>query len=110
MKAALAAAVAALAAPAAAQDLPRFDVEAHCRAVASFGGNYSAVLDRGCFDLEQKAYDGLKGAWPSLPGSVRDHCTGVATFGGRGSYSLLEGCVKLETEATGNNAGRSFKY
>lgn len=31
--------------PAVAQELPRFNVEGHCKQVASFGGSYSASLD-----------------------------------------------------------------
>ena len=44
---------------AAAQGLPRYDVEAHCDQVASFGGNPSEMIRQGCFQQEQAAYDKL---------------------------------------------------
>jgi len=47
--------------------IPRSDVEQHCEAVASFGGTYSATMDRACMQQEQGAYDGLKTLWSHLP-------------------------------------------
>lgn len=89
-----------------AQDLPRYDVAAHCAEVASFGGDHSAVLEKGCFAVEQESYDALKPKWPELPEAMRAHCGKVAEFGG-GSYQMLKGCVDMETEASGEN---TFKY
>lgn len=100
----------ALAGPAFASELPRFDVEAHCKKVASFGGAYSASLDESCFSMEQEAYNGLKPEWGGLPASVRQHCENVAAFGGDGSYSLLESCVQMEVESAGANSKRKFKF
>ncbi|WP_406871595.1 hypothetical protein WHT83_14845 [Aminobacter sp. P9b] len=93
-----------------ASELPRFDVESHCKAVASFGGTYSASLDESCFSMEQAAYDGLKPIWPDLPASVARHCAEVAAFGGPGSYSLLESCIRMEVDAAGANSNRKFKF
>jgi hypothetical protein len=88
--------------------IPRFDVEQHCEAVASFGGTYSAMMDRACMQQEQGAYDGLKPQWPDLPETVRAHCTEVAAFGGPGSYLMLESCVHMELDAMEEDGG--FKY
>lgn len=79
-------------------EMPRYDVETHCRTVASFGGSYSAALDKACMEMEQKAYDALKPVWPQA-GAAGAHCDEVARFGGTGSYSLLETCIDMETTA-----------
>ncbi|MFN4142773.1 hypothetical protein [Aestuariivirga sp.] len=89
---------------------PRFDVESHCKKVASFGGEYSASLFRGCMDMEQDAYNKLKGAWGGLPATMRRHCEKVARFGGGGSYSILSGCVDMELDASNQNANEKFEY
>jgi hypothetical protein len=94
----------------AAGDVPRFDVERHCKEVASFGGTYSAALDKSCFDMEQSAYDNLKARWSEVSSSMAAHCSEVAAFGGPGSYSLLESCIRMESEAAGSVGGREFKY
>jgi hypothetical protein len=87
----------------AAAEMPRHDVEAHCTEVAGFGGEYSAMMYDGCFDMEQGAYDNLKARWDALPGSMRNHCNEIATFGGPGSYAMLEGCVQMEEQAVGTD-------
>lgn len=96
--------------PAQASDVPRFDVETHCRKVASFGGTYSASIDKTCFEGEQDAYDKLKPIWGSLPEATAAHCTKVAGFGGTGSYSILETCVRMELDAAGAVGNRQFKF
>lgn len=93
-----------------AQELPRFDVKAHCKVIANFGGSYSAITERGCFQMEQASYDSLKGPWASLPERMKTHCIEIAKFGGTGNYMTLEGCVKLELEATQANEGSEFKF
>lgn len=98
------------AAPALAGDMPRFDVEKHCAKVASFGGTYSASMDKSCFDGEQAAYDKLKPIWGELPDATTAHCLRVARFGGPGSYTMLESCVRMELEAAGSVGGRQFKF
>ena len=97
-------------APTFAQELPRFDVKAHCLSVANFSGAYSAVIEKGCFDLEQSSYDLLKPNWQDLPSPMREHCTQVASFAGPGSYQILQGCVQMEQEASGQNETSTFDY
>lgn len=94
---------------AAAQDMPRFDVDAACREVASFGGTYSASTDRSCFAGEQEAYDALKPKWAAVPPGVRAECTKIAAFGSP-SYAMLKSCIESELDARAANRGRAFNY
>jgi len=89
-------------------EMPRYDVEAHCREIASFSGDYSAMMYDGCFDMEQAAYDTLKVRWDGLPATMRSHCDQIATFAGAGSYSMLEGCVQMEEQASSTD--NTFEY
>lgn len=98
--------VAGLASPAIGQEMPRFDVEAHCTSVKEFAGG-SEVLYNSCVGQEQRFYDGLKGRWAEVPEATRRHCIDVAEFGG-GSYMMLSSCVDQELEAAGSTP--TFKY
>lgn len=100
--------LALLAATAQANELPRFDVEAQCEQVASFGGDFSNTTYNGCIQMEQSAYNRLRENWASLPGNIRRQCVEVATFGGPGSYSTLGGCVDMEVQAGSNRQSFSF--
>lgn len=97
-----------LSATAHAQEIPRFDVEAHCNAVASFGGDFSNMTYNGCVDMEQSSYNGLKGRWSEIPAATRRECINIATFGGTGDYMTLEGCIDMEMAAAGNQSTFSF--
>jgi hypothetical protein len=92
------------------QSVPRYNVDAHCKEVASVGGNYSEMLFGACMDEEQGSYNSLKPAWSHLPGAMRAHCDEVATVGGSGSYMLLKACVDQEQAAARSNANKSFHY
>jgi len=87
---------------------PRYDVEAHCKEVANFGGSYSASLDNACLEQEQNAYDGLKANWAEVPIKAREHCDEIARFGGHGSYNLLQACIQQEVKARGTRP--KFRY
>ena len=89
-------------------DMPRFDVEAHCKEIASYGGSFSESLNRSCFDMEQAAYDSLKPDWDGLPSAMQLHCEDIARYAGSGSYSLLESCVQQEAKAA--SAAKTFRY
>jgi hypothetical protein len=97
-------------APAEAQDVPRFDVEKHCKQLAGLGGSYSATMDETCFDMEQKAYNAVKSQWLGIPKHTPKHCAQMAGLGGSGSYSMLQTCLDMETTAASNSKGRKFKY
>lgn len=94
--------------PAAAQDMPRYDVAAYCDQIAAFGGAPSAVIRNGCVQQEQAAYDALKAKWAALPANMQKHCNQVATAVGMGSYAILKGCVDMENSAASRPP--AFKY
>ncbi|MBY6206904.1 MULTISPECIES: hypothetical protein [Halomonas] len=96
-----------MAAPALAE-IPRFDVETHCEQVAGFGGDFSNTMYNSCIDMEQGAYNGLKGRWATLPPTIQSHCEEVASFGGPGSYTMLQSCVDMEVSAGSNRSEFSF--
>ena len=76
-----------------------FDIAAHCREVASFGGSHSYSLEKSCRQMEEAAKKRVAKIEDKVPGSVLAHCDGVASFGGPGSYSLMESCIKMEMDA-----------
>lgn len=96
--------------PALAQSLPRYDVKAHCREVAAFGGAFSESTMDGCMQMEQSAYNQLKTTYPNLSANRRKHCDEVASFGGHGSYSTLQGCIQMEQSSARRNTDTEFKY
>lgn len=100
-----------IAAPALAQDVPRYDPDGWCQRVAEIGGGQSEIIRRGCFEQEQSAYDKLKTLWVSVPAKTRRWCDQVATSGGRGSYMLLEQCVDQEySSKIKNNDKSKFRF
>ena len=99
--------LAALAAVPAWAEMPNYDVEAHCKKLASIGGSSQSLLNA-CLHSEQDAYDGLKPKWDGLPEAMRLHCDHLAGLGG-GSYSLLQACVASEQDASRNNEQFKFK-
>jgi len=94
------------ASPSFAETIPKYDVASYCQNVSDVSGG-SAMIYNGCVDMEQTAYNGLKGSWNSLPSRVRTYCDEVGRVSG-GSYSILEGCIAMETEAA--NGSSTFKY
>jgi hypothetical protein len=93
---------------AAAAAMPDYNVDAHCREIAAFGGGFSEMFFHGCLTQEQAAYNGLKSRWDGLPSAVRAHCDEIARFGGGGTYMILSGCVDQELSAGQQN--RDFKF
>ena len=89
-------------------DMPRYDVAAHCKVIASVGGSYSEMMYDGCFQMEQAAYDNLKSRWDGLSSNLQSHCDEIARVGGTGSYSMLEGCIQMEEQA--GSTDNTFNY
>lgn len=96
--------------PAVAADMPRFDVTAQCKKIASFGGPFSETTFDSCMEMEQSAYDQLKATWSTLTLDMKNQCVKIASFGGPGSYSTLQSCVEMEQEAANKNKDRQFKF
>jgi len=93
-------------APAAAQDMPRYDVPAYCNQVADVSGG-SSMIYNGCIEMEQDAYDGLKASWSGISSRARSYCDEVARVSG-GSYSILQGCIDMESDAAASTP--EFKF
>ncbi|MAK54385.1 MAG: hypothetical protein CML17_00795 [Pusillimonas sp.] len=91
-----------------ASEMPRYDVEAQCKQIASMGGNTSAVMLNSCMDMEQKAYNNLKASWNEIPENTQRQCHEVASIGGNGSYTMLESCIEMETQAA--EKPKKFEY
>lgn len=89
-----------------AQDMPRFDVEAHCEDVAEITGGSHQIFNS-CIQMEQGAYNGLKNRWANLSRRIQIHCQDVAKVTG-GSYQILQSCVQMEEDAAGNRQSFSF--
>lgn len=70
-------------------------------------GGGSHQIYNGCIQMEQGAYNILKGRWANVSSRIRNHCHEVASFGG-GSYQILQGCVQMEEDAAGNRQSFSF--
>ncbi len=65
------------------------------------------MIDNGCIDMEQTAYDGLKSGWGGISSRTQTYCDEVARVTG-GCSLILEGCITLEAEAT--NGASTFKH
>lgn len=75
-----------------------FDIEKHCKEVASFaGGSYQ--IEQGCRNNERKAQAQIDSE--SIPPEIKAHCQEVAEFAG-GSYQIMMGCIKNEIKAKAN--------
>lgn len=89
------------------QELPRYDVAAHCKEVAGFGGTFSQSTENFCINEEQKAYNNLKMVWGNFSSVTRAHCLEIAGFGG-GNYTTLDFCMREENTAAKNKP--EFKF
>lgn len=101
--------VAGLCAPAAlGSELPRFDVQVHCKNVSDLAGGSEQIYGY-CFDQEQSKYDALKLRWAGVDEPIQRHCGEVAQMAG-GSYQILQYCVNAELAARGENSGKAFEF
>ncbi len=89
-----------------ADDLPRYDMDAFCRGVASVAETTSDDVLAKCLDREHEAYDVAKSKWPSLPASAQSFCERSTLAAGDGSYEKLRSCIE-QKEAGGSP---SFRY
>lgn len=90
--------------------IPKYDPDGWCAQVASAGGGGSETIKRGCMEMEQEAYNNLKGRWAGLPEKTRKWCDKVARAAGKGSYSTLQGCIEMESESRQENSQSQFKW
>lgn len=87
-------------------EIPRYNAEGYCQQVAAVSGS-SAMIFKGCMDMEQQSYNTLKPIWSRIPAQSKSYCDDVSRVSG-GSYSILQGCIEME--AVASNATRTFKY
>ncbi len=92
---------------ASAQSIPRYNPAAHCEVVADTASG-SRVIYNGCMQMEQEAYNDLKGSWSELSAKTRSHCDKVARSGGKGTYAILKGCIDMEAEAAADEPEFEF--
>lgn len=81
-----------------ADTVPRFNVEASCRAAAKMGEGLDARLPK-CLDDEQRARSQLEADWSKYSRSLREGCITTATAGGEPSYVELLECLIMEGDA-----------
>lgn len=105
----LVAVAATITSPAMAQEIPKFDINAHCKKIASLGDSYSATLDKACLDMEQSDFDKLKSTWPTASSRLRASCTVDAEFGGLGSYTMLGTCIEMGASADTASKKRTLR-
>jgi hypothetical protein len=82
---------------AAADPVPAFNVEPHCRAVAAKAvpvGDPAA-----CMKLEQEARVQLVNQWDQFTAADKDHCLPLSTMAGEPTYSELLTCLEVERDA-----------
>lgn len=89
-----------------ADALPRYDPPTYCQKVSQISGS-SQMIYNGCMEMEQEAYDSLKGAWNEIPAKTKAYCDKVARAS-NSAYSILKGCVDMENEAASSTP--EFKY
>jgi hypothetical protein len=93
---------------AAAQDVPRFDVEAGCRGATKslhqrLGQDTSLAIDERvgrCLKTEEDARERLKTVWARFSASDRTTCIGASSSGGAASYVELLVCLGMKEEVS----------
>ena len=82
------AALAITSAPAAAQEMPKFDLTAACR------GSGAVETRAKCMQDEQAARDQLAKLWPQFKQSDASRCVHIVTTGGAANYTELLSCLQ----------------
>lgn len=90
--------------------VPRFNVEATCKAISAAGGSPSEMILQGCFRQEQASYNQVKSIWMKIPQTMQTTCTNIAKSSGSGSYMILNGCIKQEMQSQQSNENFKFNY
>jgi hypothetical protein len=79
---------------AAADEVPKLNIEPGCRAAEQTGVG-PGRNSKSCQDDEMKARDQLAQGWQSYPASDRDRCMRLAGLGGQPSYVELLTCLEM---------------
>ncbi|MER2265446.1 hypothetical protein [Methylobacterium oxalidis] len=75
-------------------ELPRYDLEATCRAAPTLQGS-PANTDRNCLRDEAQARAQLGQQWTGFDARRRDECVQEAGLGGSPSYVALLTCLQM---------------
>ncbi len=84
---------------AAAQQLPRLDVEATCRSAPRLLAEDANPYE-GCMQDERDAERQLQGMWSGAAAAHRETCAGEAQIGGSPSYVDMLTCLQMARGAT----------
>jgi hypothetical protein len=79
--------------PAAADEIPKFDVGANCRAAAARARNsdYVAV----CLQEERDARAKIEQSWSQFKPPDKQHCVQLSRLGGQPTFTELLTCLEL---------------
>lgn len=96
-RAAVVALLSVLAMPAAAADVPAYNVEPGCRAAAARSGpNADPQI---CISKELEAREQIKKDWTSFAASDRATCVPLSSTGGTPTYTELLTCLEMTRDA-----------
>jgi hypothetical protein len=91
--------------PAVAQQVPRLDIEATCRAAPRLLAEDANPYD-GCMRDETDAERELKTMWGSAAAAHRERCAGEAQIGGSPSYVDMLTCLEMAQGAASTKPRR----
>jgi hypothetical protein len=77
--------------------VPNFNVEPHCRAVASLAAPIGDA--EACIRQEQQARVQLIKQWDEFGRAEKDYCLPLSTLAGEPTYSELLSCLEVERDA-----------
>lgn len=80
---------------ASAGTLPKFDVDALCRAVSNVAGQRSDAVYAVCVANEQRAMTEAARLAPKVAAEAARQCEAASRAGGGGSYVVLQGCMAM---------------
>jgi hypothetical protein len=78
----------------AADRIPAFNVEPHCRTIARRTGDSEDL--RACLQQEQDAKEKLRRQWAQFTVAEKSYCVGLPTLGGFPIYTELLTCLELQ--------------
>ena len=81
----------------AADAVPNFDIEAHCRVIAGTAGPVADV--DGCVRDERAARDQVVEQWAQFAAEDRSYCGKLSTMAGAGTYTHLLTCLELARDS-----------
>lgn len=103
---------------AAAQSLPRYDVDSACRRVVPDRGEYDYPgkaenlrrARQACIDAEQQDYDILRLLWNQISPEGRSQCIEFGNRAGGRQYLILRECAGTTHQRERLQQSRPFRY